>query len=377
MTSLFKISLKWVKVSSLAILVALAQLSLAEPDDNWKTPESVADRKTSMMYEHYLRNFMRAPEINPHNLAFRIRNNIEQAAKGDNLEFHLMAVLHRDWVEITYPEGKSIHDQLFEYFLNNPLVGFDDFDFRPKVIKKEISYDDCPRLKSPIYAMEEYIKSSLMSDVSHEFDDNVYTLGYTNFDFDIVYENNNEKESPFSELIKIKELAIKCAKKLPTIEEKRRLEEVDRRKNYKGKIYNYPPSITLKVGEESHESAIGTFCWPIDTIPLCSDSFSHITNKVPIVVKRGSILSFSIPEENELDYIEYSVSKVKSSDLSKEIDDHVDFLAWDKKLKPIKSSVKDLRSITLDKRRGEYIIVLFGQWGLYGDSLHGFYVKVE
>ena len=359
------------------VLATLAHVSIADTDESWKTPEFIAERKTSLHYKHFIEDFLRTPEFNPHNLAFRIRNNIEQAGKGHNLEFYLMAVLHRDWVEITYPEKKSIHDQLYDYFLQNPDVGFDNFHFQPKVIKKQISYGECPELKNPIYTMENYIKTSLMSKVSHKFSDNTYTLGYTNFDFDIVYESNNIQELPFSDLIKIQKIATKCAKNLPTVEEKARLQEIERRKNYKGKIFDSPPHIALKIGEKSYNSVIGTFCWPIDTHAFCSDSFAHITNKEPISVKRGSTLSFSIPEEQELDYIEYAIARVSPSDLSKEFEEQDDFLAWNKNLKSIKSSADNLRKITFDKRKGKYIVIIFGQWGLYGDAVHGFYLSIE
>lgn len=372
----FKKSTACLKTLAL-IWIILPFFAYSESSDNWKTPEYIAKEKTSLMYEYYLQTFMRTPEINPHNLAFRIENNIKQGAKGDNLEFHLMAVLHRDWVNITYPKGKSIYNQMHEYFLRNPTVGFDNFKFQPEFIKKKVSYSECPKLKDPIYKMEQYIKTSLMSDISHEFSDYTYTLGYTNFYFDIQYQNNNNKESPFKELIGIKKIAEKCAQKLPTIEEKIKLEEIERRKNYKGKIFDHPPYIILHAEEKDYESTIGTFCWPIDTVEFCSDSFANITNKTPIILKSSDVLSFEIPEEQELDYIEYAIAKVRPSDISKDIENQDDFYAWDKKLKFTKTSLKNLKSIPLDGKRGEYIIILFGQWRLYGDAVHGFYIKVE
>lgn len=350
-----------------------------------RTPEFIADQKADRLYQYFLDGMMPSPAFNPHNLTFRISNDIFSGGQGEEPEFYLMAVLHRDWLEIRYREKESIHRALYRYFLENPDVTIDQLRYWPEFVHKRIEYTVCPQLEEPVNAVEQYIRTALISPAPYRFTGLNYLVGYHVDHHDVTFEVNSPEARPVAELLKIRDMALKCAKDLPTVgeAEKARLLELKRqdeeiRKNFKGVIHDSPPPITLTHGTQKYSSAIGTSCWGIGHDILCDDVFAYVTPAEQVVVRRGDRVQFDIPERDRLEHLEFAITRVTSRDLRQREEDK-EFAAikiWEAKTRDREMTPAQLESLLIDKPPGDYIVTLYGQWADYGDAAHGFYLKV-
>lgn len=358
------------------ILIIFFLHTFALSAQNQVDPTDIQDNRTWWEYKEKLNDEMNIPAHLPHYLAFRVGN---EYGTLDEQEFYLQAILQRDWMYIKYPKSKSIFNQLNETFLSNPEAKIGDLYFKPQLIHKRISYDACPAAKPLIYEVEEYLTSEIIPE--HEsFDERskkTYTIGYGKFFVDRVYQTQYEAYPPVQKLLKIKEIALECARDLPTVEEEKILEEEKRRREYKGKIYTSPPNIILSHNGVEQISVIGSFCWPIDTRVICADGMSWPSPNVAVNVTKGERIDFVYPEREQVNHVEYQLRKVSDSDKQEDINSS-DKLYWNV---PVENVVtmkpSEMDSLIVNVESGLYLLTLFGWWQGIGDATHGFLIEVE
>ncbi len=369
----------------LTVLLVTFLPALGAAQETPRTPEFIAERKADRLYGYFLDAMMPNTAFNAHNLTFRIANNLLSGSDGEKPEFYLMTPLHVDWVEIKYREQTSIYTAIYQYFLDNPRVTLDELDYWPALIHKRITYQQCPKLQEPIVAVEQYIRNSLISAAPYEASGMSYLVGYRKDFYDLTFAVDSKDARPVAELLKIRDIALRCARDLPTVEEaelaerlKREQEQAELIRNFKGTIHDSPPPIVLRHGSRAHQSAIGTNCWGIGTDVLCDDVFAIVTPSTPIVVRRGDRLAFEIPERDRLASMSFSITRVTRNDIRKRESDRdfPEIIIWDKEVREREMTAAQLDSILIDKPPGQYILTLFGMWADYGDAVHGFYLKV-
>jgi hypothetical protein len=351
-----------------------------------RPPEFVADQKADRLYKYYLDAMMDTPSFYSETVTFRIANNIWEGGDGKTPEFYLMTMLHVDKLEIVYPRQGSIYSSIYQYFLDHPAVSVDELNYWPATIHKRFTFDQCPEIKARILAVEQYIRTSLVTSAPYRFTGLHYRVGYTKAGYELSYEVSSEQARPVPELLEIRDIALRCAQDFPTVEEVKKAEELRRKqeqaefiKNFEGPLLYSPPPIVLKHGGKSYESAIGASCWGIGSEVLCDDVFASVTPRDPIVVRRGDRVHFEIPEPGRLEEMDFALTRVTDRDVRRREEDKefTDIIIWEKEIRERPMSEAQRKSITVDKPPGNYILTLHGAWADYGDAAHGFYLKVN
>lgn len=371
-------AVRWV-----AILLCLVPApSAADPDPD-RPPEFVAEQKARRLYRYFLDGMMPSPEFHSPNLTLRISNDIWSGGEGEIPEFYLVAFLHTRSVEIRYPESGSIFSAIRKYFFDNPAVTIDQLAYWPPYVHKRIPYEKCPELEAPIAAVEQYIRTSLVKSAPSRYSRIHYLVGYTRDNIDLTFQVDHEEAKPVPELLAIRDIALRCARDLPTVEEERQAEELKDKqeqeeflRNFKGPLLYSPPAIVLKHGSSAYPSEVGTSCWSIGKEGLCDDVFGTVTPRQPIVVRRRDRLHFEIPLPDWLESLEFAITRVTSKNLRPLEEEFADILIWQKEIRSRPMSAKQRESIVIDKPPGEYILTIYGVWREYGDAAHGYYLKV-
>ena len=368
-----------------ALLLGVLPAFAWAQDEKPAPPEFTAGQKARKLYQYYLDAMMPSPDIYGHHLTFRISNDLLTGGDGKTPEFYLMAPLQRDRVRIRYAEGTSIYSALAQYLLENPNVTLDQLSYWPATIHKEFTYDQCPELKTRISAVEQYIRTSLFTSTQSRHSGLLYRVAYAHDDYELTYTVSNEKFRPVADLLEIRDLVMRCARNLPTVEEVKKTEVLESErvqaeyvKNFKGPLIYAAPSIVAKIGEKKFESALGTYCWGIGKDVLCCDAFAWVTSSTPIVVRRGDRISLEIPVRDWLESMEFSITRVTKKNIGKEEAEQQspEYIFWHVDTHERPMTGKQLDSIVIDKPPGEYILTLHGEWTEYGDAMHGFYLKV-
>jgi hypothetical protein len=367
-----------------AILLCVSS-ALTWAEDAERPPEFIAEQKADLLYRYFLDGMMPSPEFHTPNLTFRISNDIWGGSDGTAPEFYMLAFPERKLIEIRYPAQGSIYTAAKKYFLDNPTVTIDQLKYWPDSIRKRIPYEKCPDLATPIAAVEQYVRTSVVASGLDRLSRVHYLVGYARDNFELTYRVMHEEARPVPELLAIRDIALRCARDLPTIEEEERAEELKRKqeqadfiKNFKGPLVFSPPEIVLKHGSHAYQSTVGTSCWSIGKEGLCNDVFGTVTSREPIVVRRRDRIFFEMPLADWLESMEFATTRVTSRDLRKQPGDErfTDIYIWEKEVRTRPMSEKQRQSIVIDKPPGEYLLTINGVWNEYGDAAHAFYLKV-
>jgi hypothetical protein len=359
--------------------------ALTWAEDAERSPEFVAEQKARRLYRYFLDGIMPSPEFHTPNLTFRISNDIWAGGDGSAPEFYLLAFPDRKLVEIRYPAQGSIYSAAKKYFFDNPAVAIDELEYWPASIHKRIPYEKCPDLGTPVAAVEQYVRTSLAAAAPYRHSGTHYLVGYARDNYELTYQVGHEAAKPVPELLAIRDIALRCARDLPTAEEEERAEQLKREqeqaefiKNFKGPLVFSAPEIVLKHGSRTYQSVVGTSCWSIGTEGLCDDVFGIVTSREPIVVRRRDRVFFEIPLTDWLESLDFAITRVTSRDIRKKPGDErfTDIYIWEKDVRVRPMNEKQRQSIVIDKPPGDYLLTLYGVWNEYGDAAHGFYLKV-
>ena len=367
-----------------ALLVTPLPVLAWSQDPDPAPSEIMAGEMARKQYRYYLDTMMQSPDFYSYNITFRISNDLWTGGDGQTPEFYLVAPLQNGRVKIRYAEKTSMYSALKQYIFENPGISLERLHkYWPPTIHKRFNYEQCPELKTRILAVEQYIRTSLFAPAQSQNSGLTYVVGYDHSSYDLTYSVSSGKVRPVSDLLEIRDLVMKCARNLPTVEEEDKAAEVERErvqaeyiKNFKGPLIYAAPAIVATIGEKKYESTIGTTCWGIGDERLCCDAFAWVTSRTPIVIRRGDRISFEIPVRDWLESMDYSITRVTKRHIGRE-QECPDCIFWNVNARERPMSEKELESIVINKPSGDYILTLHGEWTEYGDAMHGFYLKVQ
>lgn len=139
-----------------------------------------------------------------------------------------------------------------------------------------------------------------------------------------------------------------------------------------------PPPAILKIDGNEQTSGIGNNCWKVEnqTFSLCSDTFSIITPKEPLLARSPftALIRLPFPPEE----LEFSIFRVTDDDELKEAANGK--RGWNIKGNALNRYRRPLErepDINLTLPPGLYVFNVFARWEGKGDASYGFLVQVN